>query len=81
MRLDGLLGNAKLVHRMPRTNSQVWDDILELPTERGEGGDRLVDALCQGAERARVSWGEPKHLIAEPVGAGQLKAEPPDGGE
>lgn len=57
-------------------DGQVRDDVVVPALERRECRERPVDALGQGAEGGRVSWGEPEHLLAEPVGAVEPEPEP-----
>jgi predicted GNAT family acetyltransferase len=81
VRLEGLLGGAQVVQRSAQTNGQVRDNLIVLSTKRRKRGERFVHKVSQPAEGASVTRREPQHLIAEPIRADKLEAEPADSGE
>src|SRR5580704_17885409 len=61
---------------MSMADGQVRADDVELALVRGERGERLVDAVRQGAERSGFARAEPEHVPTEPVRVVELEAEP-----
>ena len=54
VRLNSLLSGAQVAQRVPIANGQMGHDLIEPASERGEGRERLVNAMGQGPERSRL---------------------------
>jgi GNAT superfamily N-acetyltransferase len=76
VRPDGLLSGAQLAQRVPATDGQVRNDVIELTLVWSECREGLVGALSKGTEGTGIIRREPEHLVAEPIRALQPEAEP-----
>lgn len=76
--LDGILGGAQVVQRVPVADGQVRYDLVVLALKRRKVRERAENALGQLTKRARVARGEPEHFVAKPVRMVKLEAESAD---